>query len=265
MNKPVVPIPYSSCSSNPGLGTSSAADYTTSTWGGPPREALRGPPNPSARAIYRDRQPLLGGTPTSSAPSRARVDVPEYAEPSYSRSLGHGGVGNQERLVAVPPDPYSGGIFSQPTGIQRSRTGREARQTAAQDRAGPGRKPTTKRKPDDSQVSTERIPKTSVITCDPTYLARVPQTRYICAVGQGDWEGVSIEFGGIKLKDVANPACTSLQDHDEEVLNYEGAGSTISCRINVRSVCQSSTPDTLSHPSSFSSLGAILERRRSRR
>ena len=75
---------------------------------------------------------------------------------------------------------------------------------------------------------------TSVIIRGPTQFIKVPQTQYKCTPKQYDWEeGEPIEFGGIKLIDAANPAYLGLHGRNEKVLNYEGVGSSISCRLNV--------------------------------
>ena len=76
---------------------------------------------------------------------------------------------------------------------------------------------------------------TSLIIRGPTRLIKVPQPWYRCPTKQDGWEnGVPIEFGGIKLTDAADPAYLGLRGHADTVLNYEGVGSTVSCRVNVR-------------------------------
>ena len=73
----------------------------------------------------------------------------------------------------------------------------------------------------------------------PTHFIKVPQMTYRCPVNQGDWEGARIEFHGIRLMDAINPNYTGLRGYGDHVLQYEGVGSTVSCRIlNVRRVLQ---------------------------
>lgn len=38
------------------------------------------------------------------------------------------------------------------------------------------------------------------------------------------------------MTDAANPGYLGLRDRDDKVLNYEGVGSTILCRLNVREI-----------------------------
>ena len=52
---------------------------------------------------------------------------------------------------------------------------------------------------------------------------------------QDEWEkSEPIEFGSIKLIDAADPAYLALPGSNEKVLDYNGVGSTILCRLNVR-------------------------------
>ena len=76
---------------------------------------------------------------------------------------------------------------------------------------------------------------TSVVIRGPTQRVMIPQTKYKCAIKQDEWEkSESIEFGGIKLIDAADPAYLALPGSGEKVLDYNGVGSTIFCRLNVR-------------------------------
>ena len=72
------------------------------------------------------------------------------------------------------------------------------------------------------------------VTHGSTRIALVPQTPYTCT-RQDDWiQQTAIKFWGVKLTDAANPGYLGLRDFDDKVLNYEGVGSSISCRLNVR-------------------------------
>lgn len=42
-----------------------------------------------------------------------------------------------------------------------------------------------------------------------------------------------IEFWGIKLMDALDPAYSGLRGSQDAVLNHQGVGSSISCRLNV--------------------------------
>ena len=76
---------------------------------------------------------------------------------------------------------------------------------------------------------------TSVAIRGPTQLVKIPQTKYTCITKQDEWEkGEPIEFGSIKLIDAANSALFGLHGNNERVLNYDGVGSTILCRLDVR-------------------------------
>lgn len=83
-----------------------------------------------------------------------------------------------------------------------------------------------------------QLPATSAATPGPTRLIIVPaQTRYECNTKQDCWgEVASIEFGGIKLTDAENMAYLGLHGRDDEVLIYQGVGSSITCRLDVRLV-----------------------------
>lgn len=98
----------------------------------------------------------------------------------------------------------------------------------------------------DTETRAERKPSqlraTSVVTRGPTRFVTVPQTQYKCPTKQDDWEETSIEFGSIKLTDAANGTYPGHDGHDDKVLKYSGAGSSILCRVNVRRTFQA--PET---------------------
>ena len=75
---------------------------------------------------------------------------------------------------------------------------------------------------------------TSVVICGPTRLVEIPQTWYKCITKQDKWKGEPIEFGSIKLIDAADSANLVLHNSDEKVLNYDGVGTTILCRLGMR-------------------------------
>ena len=76
---------------------------------------------------------------------------------------------------------------------------------------------------------------TSIATRGSTRLILVPQTPYRCPTRQDNWEEEApIEFWDIKLTDAADRAYLDLDGHDDKVLDYQGVGSSISCRANVR-------------------------------
>ena len=86
-----------------------------------------------------------------------------------------------------------------------------------------------------------QLPATPTTTLVPTHFIKVPQEKYRCATDQGDWEEAApIDFGGIKLTDAANKSYHGLHGHDDEVLDYNGVGSTILCRLTVRRTPQAS-------------------------
>lgn len=66
-------------------------------------------------------------------------------------------------------------------------------------------------------------------------LDMIPQTVYHLSERQGPWVmQLPIEFGDVDLTDCADPWYLGIPGRDDMVLNYNGAGSTISCRLNVR-------------------------------
>jgi hypothetical protein len=159
-----------------------------------------------------------------------------------------------ERFADPSPTPRSDGLPSQPTGVQHPRKRTRAEQAVDSDKAGPPWKRAHMSKPSDFQDPTAQAssligtrikrkspqpPATSIVTHGPTRRVRVPQTRYRCATKQGSWEEEApIEFGGIRLTDAADPTYTGFSGHGDKVLNHQGVGSSISCRINVRQTFQ---------------------------
>jgi len=84
-------------------------------------------------------------------------------------------------------------------------------------------------------------PKTSIVQklygsqahFGPTIFKMILQTPYRCSVRQSGWNPQApIECGWIKLAHAANPRYFGARGHDK-VLDYEGVGSSIFCRINV--------------------------------
>ena len=71
----------------------------------------------------------------------------------------------------------------------------------------------------------------------------IAQTLYECSTKQDGWvKQAPIKFGGVKLTDAVDPGYLGIHGYDEKVLNYEGVGSSISCRLMVRPTFQ--TPPT---------------------
>jgi len=57
---------------------------------------------------------------------------------------------------------------------------------------------------------------------------------------------MQVRFGGVELVDAADPGYFGFRGHDDKVLNYEGVGSMVPCRLNVRGLFQTS-PDASPH------------------
>lgn len=105
-----------------------------------------------------------------------------------------------------------------------------------------------------------QFPGTSAVTHSSTRLIPVPQTRYNPTAKQDDWEEVApIEFGSIKLTDAANRTWTGPHGYDSKVLNYNGVGTTISCRMSVRQTFQTFPRAISLSPLSHSFPGARSE------
>ena len=82
-----------------------------------------------------------------------------------------------------------------------------------------------------------------VIIHDSPRFHLIPQTLYECATAQEGWvKQAPIEFGRIKLTDATNQRYPNARSDTDKVLNYEGVGSSVSCRLIVRRT--SSTPQT---------------------
>jgi len=80
-----------------------------------------------------------------------------------------------------------------------------------------------------------QLPVIHTITFGSTIFKMIQQTPYRCPTRQGGWiVRAPIEFGWIKLTHAADPRYLGARGHNDKVLNYEGVGSSISCRMNVR-------------------------------
>lgn len=68
---------------------------------------------------------------------------------------------------------------------------------------------------------------------------KIEQPRYVCGNSQHDWIPQNpIDFlingqPGVRLTDALDPHFWGPDGRDDEILRYPGAGSSISCRINV--------------------------------
>jgi len=169
--------------------------------------------------------------------------------------------------AAVPPNPRSHRTASRPYGVRGSGGDEKWKPAVARDKAVL----TRKRAPGCFQdsvghvsflsdmwkrelnVKLSQLPATSAVTSGPTHLIMVPQTGYRCPTRQGDWvKEASIEFGGIKLTDAADRAYPGPRGHDDKVLKYKDAGSSIQCRLIVRRSPQPSQTRRLTLFSQFS-------------
>ena len=88
-------------------------------------------------------------------------------------------------------------------------------------------------------MATERkssqLPVFPATTRNSTRAELIAQTLYECSTKQDGWVKLApINFGGVKLTDAADPGYLGIHGYDEKVLNYEGVGSSISCRLMVR-------------------------------
>ena len=89
-----------------------------------------------------------------------------------------------------------------------------------------------------------------VIIHDSPRVLLIPQTLYECATTQGGWvKQAPIEFERIKLADAANQRYLNARSDTDKVLNYEGVGSSILCRLIV---CRTSHTPQTSHLTFFS-------------
>lgn len=65
--------------------------------------------------------------------------------------------------------------------------------------------------------------------------AQILQAPYECPTRQANWIcQPSIEFGYVKLTDAEDPGYIDIPGHNDNVLDYEGVGSSILCRLKVR-------------------------------
>ena len=98
----------------------------------------------------------------------------------------------------------------------------------------------------ETEYKASQLRKIPAVTRGPTRLIKLPQMPYKCCIKQEDWRPEPpIEFGGIRLRDAANKF-RDLRDRNDNVLDYEGVGSSISCRLNVRWASQA--PRVSPHP-----------------
>lgn len=234
-------------------------DHTTcepeNTFGGGPREKGLSGHHILHREVHSShRQQRLASTPTSTGLTGERTGGPEHAEPSTHWNLSNEVADDVGHLTETPPALHSDRPNGRPIGVQRPKRGRQAKRIADPGKAVLTQRPTRKGNPGDSKDSmaqvkfhiisdtetraereSSQLRATSVVTRGPTRRIMVPQRWYSCPTKQESWEEEAhIEFGGMKLTDAANRTYLDLDGHDDEVLNYRGVGSSISCRVNVR-------------------------------
>jgi len=71
---------------------------------------------------------------------------------------------------------------------------------------------------------------------------------------QGNWViQEPVKFGGVKLVNAADPKYLGIFGHDE-LFYYDGVGSTITCKLNVRETFQTPSTCRFTLASLFSSL-----------
>jgi len=86
------------------------------------------------------------------------ADAPEYARPSYPRSLHDEGVGGEQHPAAVPLNFHSDGMTGQPSGARSSgKRRRKAKRASCPDRAVSDRGRTPESKPYDFPGSTKQV------------------------------------------------------------------------------------------------------------
>ena len=215
----------------------------------------------------------------SSPPSEGGFYLPEHPAPSDPHSLSDEIVGNEAQHEAVPWNLPSARTPNQPMGVEPSGSTAGATETANHVQNTPGGKGKPRKKREEfkaflaavglpSEIGDLEFNQLSQIPANPvglglTRLELVPQTWYKCRSRQEDRrECPPIEFGGIKLTDAANEAYPGLQGATEKVLNYEGVGSAITCRLTVRRASEALQIHFSTLASLPSSLGATLEPRR---
>jgi hypothetical protein len=67
-----------------------------------------------------------------------------------------------------------------------------------------------------------------------TQFKMILQIPYECLTRQGGWNRQPpIDFGLVRLVDAANRRYIGIPGNEDEVLDYEGVGSTITCRLQV--------------------------------
>ncbi|KAF9785332.1 hypothetical protein BJ322DRAFT_825079 [Thelephora terrestris] len=210
-------------------------DHTASIFAWPHGGERGGRYKPYSGARPNHQQIQSPGPPASFRQSDGEIDLPYYPAPPHPHSFGDERVGNEVRLEAVLPGSRSSRTpSSQPTGVRRSGNSGEPRKTAshAEKTLSGELKPRKSRKKFNAFVA--KLLEDSVGICGPTRLVSVPITLYQCPHSQEAWEKCApIKFWNIKLTDAANGKYASLQGADDEVFNYNGVGSSISCRLKV--------------------------------
>lgn len=231
MNRPVMAdprVPYSNDLS--GSGPYPATGTVPHTSGLPHSEAASYDQYSTARSSYSSTQ--LPATTSSSRQMEGGNDGSRRPGPPQPHSLSDETEGDGRTLGAGPSNLRSVGIPNKPGGAQyRGRVGRP-RKTANPVKGTPSSKATHKIKRREFQAFLAQFAANSAGTRGPTRLVPVPQTRYKCPQKQ-DWEYTApVEFGNLKLTDAADQAYPHLQGRDEKVLNYRGAGSSVTCRLS---------------------------------
>jgi len=167
-------------------------------------------------------------------PSGKRFDALEYASFRGLHSHGNTGVEDEGRLIELPPDLRFDGLPSQPTGVQHRRSTGEAKRTTGSGGAALTPRRTRGREPGGSRdgFTAVKPPVVPAVTHGSTHVALIPQIQYTCIRQDGWIKQPPIKFGGVKLTDAADPGYLGIRNCDDKVLNYEGVGSSISCRLN---------------------------------
>ena len=224
-------------------------DYITPAPGGLVVEARSDRHNTDAEAIPYDEQQRSSRTLAHIGPNGRTTDGFGYAEPPNIHSLDTGGVGDSGHPAGLPRDLRSERTPSNSTKVRRSRSGKKPKQAVGPDDAAPARKRTSRRKPGGLRDSMTQVrfremvrvagagseppqpPEIPTFTFGSTQFKMILQIPYRCPTRQSGWvRRAPIEFGWIKLTDAADPRYLG----DDKVLNYQGVGSSISCRLNVR-------------------------------
>ena len=87
----------------------------------------------------------------------------------------------------------------------------------------------------ETECKSSQSPAIPIIIHDSRRVLLIPQTLYKCANLQDGWvKQAPIEFGRIKLIDAADQRYIGVHGYADKVLDYEGIGSSILCRLSVR-------------------------------